>query len=133
MEMIGRGEKAALEILKELFGDFSEYYIQYPLTQMVTDEYFELFTGRQIKETVDIVVFTYITKPLVVRIQDKHHSSIRMSRIDDIQRQLLEENGWIVIDVWYYECKELWKDRINDKSRKELIKVLKTEGVDNGT
>jgi L-cystine uptake protein TcyP (sodium:dicarboxylate symporter family) len=130
MEMIGRGEVAALEILKEMFGEFAEYNTQYPLTQMITEEYYELFTGRQVKETIDIVVFTGLTSPMAIRIQDKHHSSIRMCRIDDIQRQLLEENGWIVADVWHYECKELWKDVVNDKSRKELIRVLKVSGID---
>ena len=37
MEMIGRGEVAALEILKEMFGEFAEYDTQYPLTQMITE------------------------------------------------------------------------------------------------
>lgn len=129
-DFIGQGERAALAILKDMFGNACEYETQYPLTQMVTDEYFELFSGRQVKETIDIVIFTGLTKPIAVRIQDKHHNSIRMCRVDDIQRQLLEANGWLVADVWHYECKELWKDLVNKKSEEELKRVLKASGIE---
>tara|TARA_R100000406_G_C3098382_1_gene121297 strand:- start:410 stop:808 length:399 start_codon:yes stop_codon:yes gene_type:complete len=129
-ELIGQGEVAALQILKDMFGNGCEYDTQYPLTKMVSNEYLETFSERQKKETIDIVVFTGITKPIAVRIQDKHHTSSRMHQIDTIQKHILEENGWLVADIWHYECKELWKDLVNNKSKNELKKGLEVSGIE---
>ena len=128
MEIIGQGEVAALEIIKDMFGNSCEYLTQVKLSDMVSPDYLETLSDRQLKETIDIVVDTGF-QYLAIRVQDKHHSSARMATIDNIQKLMLEWNGWKVVDIWHYECKELWKDKINDKSRKELIKVLKTEGI----
>jgi uncharacterized protein YutD len=76
------------------------------------------------------VIFTGLTHPIAVRIQDKHHASIRMSHIDNIQKYILEYCGWMVADVWHYECIELWKDLVNKKSEEELKRVLKSSGVE---
>ncbi len=127
---IGQGEVAALAIIKDMFGDFCEYDVQYPLIRMVDKDSLSTFSERQKKETVDIVIFTGLTQPIVVRIQDRHHNSIRMAQIDDIQRQMLEYNGWLVADVWHYECVELWKDFVNEKSEEELRRVLKDSGIE---
>ena len=129
MEMIGQGEVAALEIVKDMFGNSSEYIIQVKLSDMVTPEYLETFSERQLKETIDIVVVTPF-EFLAIRVQDKHHASARMSSIDNIQKLMLEWNGWKVIDVWHYECKELWKDKVNAKSRLELEMAIKESSVD---
>ena len=129
MEFIGQGEVAALEIVKGMFGDSSEYIIQVKLSDMVTPEYLETFSDRQLKETIDIVVVTPF-EFLAIRIQDKHHASARMASIDNIQKLMLEWNGWKVIDVWHYECKELWKDKVNAKSRLELELAIKESSVD---
>ena len=129
MEFIGQGEVAALEIVKDMFGDSSEYLIQVKLSDMVTPEYLKTFSERQLKETIDIVVVTPF-EFLAIRIQDKHHASSRMSSIDNIQKLMLEWNGWKVIDVWHYECKELWKDKVNAKSRLELEMAIKESSVD---
>jgi hypothetical protein len=129
MEFIGQGEVAALEIVKDMFGDSSEYIIQVKLSDMVTTEYLETFSERQLKETIDIVVVTPF-EFLAIRIQDKHHASARMATIDNIQKNMLEWNGWKVIDVWHYECKELWKDKVNAKSRLELELAIKESSVD---
>jgi hypothetical protein len=120
VEIIGQGERASLKILKEKFGEFSEYKTQMLLRDMVTREYEDTFSQRQMKETIDIVVYPLITKPIAVRIQDKHHSTQRMGVIDNIQKQMLLWNGYGVADIWYYECPELWKDNINIKSRQEF-------------
>ena len=129
MEFIGQGEVAALEIVKDMFGDSSEYLIQVKLSDMVTPEYLETFSERQLKETIDIVVVTPF-EFLAIRIQDKHHASSRMSSIDNIQKLMLEWNGWKVIDVWHYECKELWKDKVNAKSRLELELAINESSVE---
>ena len=41
MELIGQGEVAALEIVKEMFGNSSEYLTQVKLSDMVSPEYLE--------------------------------------------------------------------------------------------
>ena len=129
MEFIGQGEVAALKIVKDMFGNSSEYMTQVKLSNMVSPEYLETFSERQLKETIDIVVVT-VFEFLAIRIQDKHHASARMSSIDNIQKLMLEWNGWKVIDVWHYECKELWKDKVNAKSRLELELAINESSVE---
>ena len=129
MEFIGQGEVAALKIVKDMFGNSSEYLTQVKLSNMVSPEYLETFSDRQLKETIDIVVVTPF-EFLAIRIQDKHHASVRMSTIDNIQKNMLEWNGWKVIDVWHYECKELWKDKVNAKSRLELELAINESSVE---
>ena len=99
------------------------------LSNMVSPEYLETFSDRQLKETIDIVVVTPF-EFLAIRIQDKHHASARMATIDNIQKNMLEWNGWKVIDVWHYECKELWKDKVNKKSKLELELAIKESSID---
>ena len=55
MEIIGQGEVATLEIMKDMFGNSSEYLTQVKLSNMVAPEYLETFSDRQLKETIDIV------------------------------------------------------------------------------
>ena len=129
MEIIGQGEVAALEIFKDMFGNSSEYITQVKLSDMVTPEYLDTFSDRQLKETIDIVVDTGF-QYLAIRVQDKHHSSARMATIDNIQKLMLEWNGWKVIDIWHYECEELWKDKVNKKSRLELELAIKESSID---
>ena len=129
MEIIGQGEMAALKIVKDMFGNSSEYMTQVKLSNMVSPEYLETFSERQLKETIDIVVVTPF-EFLAIRIQDKHHASARMSSIDNVQKLMLEWNGWKVIDVWHYECKELWKDKVNAKSRLELELAINESSVE---
>jgi len=129
MEIIGQGEVATLEIVKEMFGNSSEYLTQVKLSDMVAPEYLETFSDRQLKETIDIVVVT-LFEYIAIRVQDKHHASARMATIDNIQKLMLEWNGWKVIDVWHYECKELWKDKVNERSRLELENAIKESRID---
>ena len=129
MEIIGQGEVAALEIIKDMFGNSCEYLTQVKLSDMVTPEYLDTFSDRQLKETIDIVVDTGF-RYLAIRVQDKHHASARMATIDNIQKLMLEWNGWKVIDIWHYECRELWKDKVNEKSRLELENAIKESRID---
>ena len=129
MEIIGQGEVAAVEIIKDMFGNSCEYLTQVKLSDMVSPDYLETLSDRQLKETIDIVVDTGF-QYLAIRVQDKHHSSARMATIDNIQKLMLEWNGWKVIDIWHYECKELWKDKVNKKSRLELELAIKESSID---
>jgi len=124
-EFIGAGEKTALKILKELMPN-ARFTIQFPLRKLLKEEYDRTKSDRQAKETLDIVVFRKDRIPLAVRVQDKHHTTQYMSNIDAVQKRLLILNGVNVIDLWYNECDELFQEKLNDKSRKEVKYFMNT-------
>jgi len=47
MELIGQGEVAALEIIKDMFGDSAEYMTQVKLSDMIKPKYTETLSDRQ--------------------------------------------------------------------------------------
>jgi len=121
---IGQGEKACRVILDEIFNGSSTVSPQYPISKLFKGDYKKSMSDRQEKETVDFVVFRSNKKPIVIRVQDKRHRSKYMSNIDKAQKKILELNGCTVVDLWYNECLELFKDEVNDKSRAEVFKYL---------
>jgi len=127
-EIIGCAEKTALEILKSIYGNTAEYFTQVKFKNLLKGEWVDTVTERQEKETLDIVVKLPI-KTIVVRIQDKHHTGNITSKRDIVQRKTLEWNDCVVVDVWFYDCPELWKDQVNEKSRGELVTILKSLGI----
>lgn len=124
--IIGRGEETALDLLMQLFPD-KEVKIQVPFKDLLHGEWVDTVTERQEKETLDIVVFT--DPIIVIRVQDPHHNGRITSARDLVQRKTLEWNGHRVVDLQHYECTEIMKERINDKSMKELLESLKEEGI----
>lgn len=127
---VGKGERSALTILKEIFGtDNVEYKQQYPFRNLMSDDFKDTLSERQDKETLDIVIFRGSKDPIVIRVQDAHHNTTRMYDIDRVQRKMLEWNGCVVVDLWQHECPILWKELINDTSRKEVMIELKKEGI----
>jgi len=124
--LIGRGELVAIQILKELFPSSAVVEMQVPLYKLLLPQYREGLSERQQKETIDIVVNRRHKRRLCVRIQDAHHSNNTMSKIDKIQRNLLEYSWNDVIDVEERECPELFKDNLNGPSRKELKYYMKS-------
>lgn len=124
--IIGKGEETALDLLMQLFPD-KEVKIQVPFKDLLHGEWVDTVTERQEKETLDIVVFT--DPIIVIRVQDPHHNGRITSARDLVQRKTLEWNGHRVVDLQHYECTEIMKERINDKSMKELLESLKEEGI----
>ena len=124
MEIIGRGERTAIKIIRELIPGV-RIRTQVQLVKLLTPEFREGLSDRQLKESIDIVVERNNRKPLCVRIQDRHHFSTHFSRIDKAQQHLLKWSHNDVIDVVEYECPELFKDELNVNSRQELKKYLK--------
>ena len=56
MEIIGQGEVASLEIVKDMFGNSSEYLTQVKVSDMVSPEYLETGLGvshRQAEKNSD--------------------------------------------------------------------------------
>lgn len=127
-EIIGRGERAALEILKEIYGDTAEYFIQYKFKDLLQGEWVDTVTERQEKETIDIVV-KLPKKTIAIRIQDPHHTGRITEARDTVQRKTLEWNEVAVVDLWFHDCPELWKDVVNDTSKNEVITILKSLGI----
>lgn len=127
-EIIGKGERAALEILKEIYGDTAEYFIQYKFKDLLQGEWVDTVTERQEKETIDIVV-KLPKKTIAIRIQDPHHTGRITEARDTVQRKTLEWNEVAVVDLWFHDCPELWKDVVNDTSKNEVITILKSLGI----
>ena len=127
---IGQGERSALKILKSIFGNTEcEFKIQYLFQKLMKGEWADTLSERQEKETLDIVIFR-ITKPtIVIRVQDKHHDSILKTSQDRVQKQRLEWNGCIVVDLWHEECPTLWSEEVNEKSIEEVSVYLRKSNL----
>ncbi len=124
-QIIGRGEDVCLSILKELFPT-ADIKIQWNFSKLMKGEFVGSVTERQEKETLDIVVFREnSTEPIVVRVQDPHHSGSITSERDRVQKKTLEWNDCIVVDVQHYNCPNIFKDKLNDEARRELLEALK--------
>ena len=120
---IGKGEDSAFEILKVLFPD-SEVKRQVLFSSLMSLEFKDTLGERQEKETLDLVVFRPSKSTIVVRVQDKHHNGSRITDVDLVQKKMLEWNDCIVVDLWFHDCIELFKDNINDISKSEVVSAL---------
>ena len=84
---------------------------------------------RQMKETLDLVIFEASGDKIVVRVQDRHHKGARTSGVDVIQKQMLEWNNCKVVDVWYNDCPNIFLEKNTKESRQELIACLKSSNL----
>lgn len=128
-KFVGQGERTTLKILQSIFGDQSEYKIQYPFKKLMKGEYLDTLSDRQERETLDIIVFRFDKPTIVVRVQDKHHDGILKSSQDLVQKQMLEWNNCIVVDVWYRDCPTVWSEEVNEESIKEITECLRSSKV----
>ena len=126
--IIGKGEKTALEVLKEIYGEYVEYSTQIQFKHLMNREFVDDLSERQQKETVDIVLFSGFN-PVCVRVQGGDHTGILKSARDTVQKQMLEWCNCIVVDVWFHDCPELFKEKLNDESRREVREALTRVGL----
>ena len=124
MEFIGKGEITAVKLLQRHFGEDTVIKTQVKLTNMLDYDWRNEMSDRQKKETLDIVVMRKSGRPLVVRVQDKHHTTPRMSHIDKSQEFSLLQCGCDVVDIWYYECPHIFKEQDCEESMMELLTTL---------
>jgi len=124
--IIGKGEKTALEILKETYGKEVEYTTQVLFKDLMSYEFRDDLSERQQKESVDIVIFSGFN-PVCVRVQGGDHTGILKSARDTVQKQMLEWCNCIVVDLWFHDCPELFKEKLNDESRREVREALSRE------
>ena len=126
--IIGKGEKTALEVLKETYGKEVEYTPQVLFKDLMSYEFRDDLSERQQKESVDIVIFSGFN-PVCVRVQGGDHTGILKSARDTVQKQMLEWCNCVVVDLWFHDCPELFKEKLNDESRREVREALNREGL----
>ena len=111
-EYIGSGEDTCFDILTELYPSAS-IKRQVKFYTLMSDEFKDTLGERQMKETLDIVIFEASGDKIVVRVQDRHHKGKRTDDVDIIQKQMLEWNKCKVVDVWYNECPNIFLEEKN--------------------
>ena len=125
---IGVGETTAVEILRDIYKT-AKIIPQYPFIKLINDDYKDSLAESYHKHKLDIVVFRTNEKPIVVRVQDKHHEGVLTSARDTVMKQILEWNAAIVVDLNWYECHFLWEEEKNNDSISEVIFALENEGL----
>ena len=130
MNWIGRGEQPALEILRWMFPTwvfFIQVSVRKLCNMLAPENYIEL-NHRHLNSSIDIMMVKgrniKTGKKIAIRIQDAHHTHEKMSKIDEVQREILNDFKIKVIDVPEHSCRNLFKDRINYKSVNELTNCL---------
>jgi len=127
-EIIGSGEITTKNILKTFYPK-ATIYTQVPLFRLVRQQYISSLNDRQKKETLDIVIEISGQSPIVVRLQDRHHMTGRISSLDKVQERELKLSGLRVVDIWYYDAPQTFKDKEGKESEMEIKKILKLSGI----
>jgi hypothetical protein len=109
-----------------LFPD-KEVKTQVKFKDLLNEEWKDTVSGRQEKETIDIVV--YSDPIMAIRIQDPHHTGRITSMRDTVQKKTLEWNYVKVVDMNHYDCPNLMKDLVNDDSMREVIEAFSHAGI----
>lgn len=123
---IGKGEYSALEMTIMLFPD-KEVKTQVKFKDLLKGEWKDTVSGRQDKETIDIVVYS---DPIIaVRIQDPHHTGRITAMRDTVQKKTLEWNDVKVVDMNHYDCPHLMKEEVNDESMREVVEAFSHAGI----
>jgi|TARA_B110001454_G_C12585524_1_gene377917 hypothetical protein len=122
-EIIGNGEVTALSILKKEYGDSIEYSTQIQFKDLMSDEFKDGLSERQMKESVDIVLYT-LFDTICIRVQGRDHKGVLKSSRDIVQKQMLEWSNCKVVDLWWYDCPTLFKNIENDESKRELMEAI---------
>ena len=129
--IIGAGEDTAVELLEEILNalntDF-EIKRQYPLQDILTKEFKESLNDSYLKHKIDIVI---IREPMnvAVRVQGKDHEGVLKSARDTVQKKILEWHEFIVVDLNWYDCPILFKDKNNKDSMTEVRNALSEAGL----
>jgi len=130
LSWIGRAERPALEILRWMFPTwmfFTQVSIRQLCSRLAPENYIEL-NHRHLNSSVDIMMVKgrniKTCKKIAIRIQDEHHTHEKMSKIDEVQKTILNDFKIQVIDVPEHSCRNLFKDRVNYKSVNELTNCL---------
>lgn len=128
--IIGRGENVLVDILKEKLPG-AKIYTQVHLKYLVPKEEVKLFSERQVKETIDILLI-HKNKWYACRVQDgRHQKGPVLMQADLVQKTLIKryhgKNS--VIDFRESECKTLFLNKNNWFSQSEVGLICMLEGL----
>lgn len=123
---IGRGEYAAFDLCTQLFPE-CEMKIQVKFKDLLKGEWKDTVSGRQEKETIDIVIYS---DPIIaVRVQDPRHTGRLLSMRDTVQKKTLEWNDVKVVDLNHYDCPHIMKEEVTEDSMREIIEAFSHAGI----
>lgn len=139
---IGAGEDSVFSILENYthlkyrslkhFPLLNGIYRQIPIQWIIPQKEFDELSQAHKNGSIDIFIL-YCNKKIAIRVQGQNHGiglrGIGKSKHDQVQKQILEKYCQVV-DVIYTECKEIFKNRTNEKAVNELINSFKTANVD---
>lgn len=145
---IGVGEHTVFSILKSLTQlkprETKEFpktgiYKQVPLKKLIHRHDFNMLSQEHQKGSVDIVLVND-NKAIAIRVQgkghgqgEKHHGRYSLKnphkvRHDKVQADLIKKYNFLV-DININECPDIFKERLNENSRLQLINSFKTANV----
>jgi hypothetical protein len=145
---IGRGEASTYKILKELtllkprlLSEFPKngIYKQIPLQKIIHTHDFRCLSEPHRNGSVDIFLI-YNQKRIAVRVQGpghgegkKHHGKYSLKgtgkvKHDNVQRDLIKKYNSLV-DIIPRECSNVFKERVTENAKKEIIGSFKTQNV----
>jgi len=120
----GKGEVAGKFLLQQYFPN-DEVMEQVPLIALMSQRFKGEMAEREGKETIDLAIFKKNgDNPIAVRFQGAEHNTYNRSKKDKVQKKMLEMSGVRVVDIWYYEAPMLFKDLVNNDSKKEIRKAM---------
>jgi len=138
LQVIGKGEVAAVKILEEFTGlsehhinayGFPGIYTQVPMRKLIILEIYQTLNDILRKGTADIVIITRSGQVIVVRIQGKYnHGDYAVRTKDTPQKYHLKASGRKVVDVHYWDAVELFKNKVNETSKAEIFWAFKDAG-----
>ena len=128
--IIGAGEDTAVAILEELnaLNTNVEIIRQQPLVGLLTEEFKDSLAESYLKHKIDIMIIG-LDKPVVVRVQGKDHEGVLKSARDTVQKKILEWHNCIVVDLNWYDCPNLFKEKLNDGSIQEVKNALSSSDI----
>ena len=139
--LIGKGEIASFEILKNIthlkyrtlkqFPLYDGIYKQVPIEWIISQEEFDNLSQPHQNGSMDLFI-KLGQRRVAIRVQGRNHGEglkgLGKAQHDKVQKQILSKYCEVV-DIHFQECKELFKDRINERSTKELVTSFLTARV----
>lgn len=141
--LIGMGEDTAFDILKFIFN--GKYIID---RQVKISTIFEIYSPKNypkpskehLRSSIDIMMTKNVldrfenkkfirAKKIAIRIQGKGHTGEHKSKTDRVQKEMLEDWGFVVIDIHIRDAPNLFKERLNPDSVLELCYPLVKSGI----
>ena len=126
--IIGVGETTAISIITDIFKDSTKIIPQFPIIKLLTEDYIDSLSESYLKHKIDIVIFTP-TQTIAVRVQGKDHEGVLKSARDTVQKKILEWHNCIVVDLNWYDCPNLFKEKLNDGSIQEVKNALSSSDI----